>query len=251
VLDLATGKVAQEKKLVPNLESPYEADGGVRSDLMVVDGDAIRVRHMEFDAEDIGKIGFADGATRGPSFRSSISAFSGFLDDSWFNTTVWALGSARGQVMAYDDTHAFGLAAHRKFGQSCGHDIFRLGQQGYLLFCKSMSGNKETGNKEQGRRKKGGKTAHAWSSIVPVRGEAMLLGTNCLYLAGTRDVVDEEDPWAHVKGQKGGILVVYARTDGRKLAEVMLRSAPVFDGMSASQGRIYLVTRDGRINCYE
>jgi hypothetical protein len=261
VLDLATGKVTQEKNLVPDLASSYEADGGLRSDLMVADGDTIRIRHMAFDPEDIGENSFAKGATRGPSFRSALSAIGGFLDDSWFNTTVWTLGSAKGQVMAHDDTHVFGLAAHNRFGQSCGHDIFRPAQNGYRLFCKSKSGksNTPTTTKGQGNRKgnkkgkkgRAGKAAYLWSNMVPLRAEAMLLGSNCLYLAGTRDVVEERDPWAHVEGRKGGLLTVYSRSDGKKLAEVPLPSAPAFDGMSASHGNVYLVTRDGRITCYE
>ena len=257
VLDLATGKVAQEKKLVPNLASAYEADGGVRSDLIVLDGDTIRVRHMAFDPKDIEKIKFAKGASRGPSFKSSLSAIGGFLDDSWFNTTVWGLGNAKGQVMAHDDTHVFGLVAHNKFGQSCGHDIFRLAQNGYRPFCKSMPGKsdkataREARDRRRGKKKRAGKVAYLWSNRVPLRGQAILLGSNCLYLAGTRDVVEKKNPWAHVEGRKGGLLAVYARLDGKRLAEVPLPSAPVFDGMSASQGNVYLVTRGGKVHCYE
>ena len=255
VLDLETGEVLQEKKLVPDLTSSYEADEGLRSDLMVADGDTIRIRHMAFDPEGLGKLTYAKGASRGPSFRNGLSAFSGFLDDSWFNTTVWALGSAKGQVMAHDDTHVFGLAAHRRFGQSCGHDIFKPAQGGYRLFCQSLSKKSPPVSKAQarktGRRKRGAKAKDLWSHMVPVRGEAMLLGGKCIYLAGTRDVVDEKEPWAHVEGRKGGLLAVYARADGKKLSEVPLSSAPAFDGMSASHGNVYLIARDGKIHCYE
>jgi len=258
VLDLATGKVAQARKLVPNLTSSYEADGGVRSDLIVLDGDTMRVRHMGFDPKDIEKITFAKGATRGPSFKSSLSATGGFLDGSWFNTTVWGLGNVKGQVMAHDETHVFGLAAHNRFGQSCGHDIFRPAQNGYRLFGKAVSGTsdkaaaREAQDNRRGRKnRRGGKVAYLWSNRAPLRGEAMLLGSNCLYVAGTRDVVEKTDPWAHVEGRKGGLLAVYARADGKELATVPLPAAPVFDGMSASQGNVYLVTRDGRIHCYQ
>jgi len=253
VLDLKTGKVVQSKKLVPNLASSYEADDGLRSDLMVVDGDVIRIRHMAFDPKNIEKVSFANGASRGPNFKTSLSAISGFLDDSWFNTTVWQIGSAKGQVIAYDDTHVFALAAHRKFGQSCGHDIFQLAQRGYRLSCSSRSQKTNAADKTKGkgRRKSGRRTVNVWSNMAPLRGEGMLLGSNCLYVAGTRDIVDEKDPWAHVEGRKGGLMAIYGRTDGKKLAEVPLPAAPIFDGISASRGNVYLVTRDGKVNCYE
>jgi len=244
-LDLATGKVVQSKTLTPDFTSSYESEGGLRSDLMVVDGDTIRVRHMQFPADGIGKTVFGGGKSRGPTFKTGISTAGGFLDDSWFNTTSWSVGSVRGQIIAYDERHAFGLVGQRRFGQSCGHDIFNVGQEGYLLFCQSLGGKNRVSKKEKG------KTSYVWSHRVPIRGEAILAAKNHLYLAGTRDILDTEDPWGHVEGRKGGVLAVYARTDGTKLAEVSLSSAPAFDGMSASAGNLFVVTRDGTINCYQ
>jgi len=251
-LELATGKAVQEKKLLPDLESHYEAEQGVRSDLMVADGDSIRVRHMAFAADDIEKTQFVKGASRGPSIKSSLSAISGFLDDSWFNTTVWGVGPVRGQIVTYDGTHAFGLLANKRFGQSCGHDIFSIAQGGYLLFCTSRAGKGAPVSKKpaRGKTKKGSRSRYLWSHTVPIRGEAILAADNCLYLAGTRDVVDEDDPWAHVEGRRGGVLAVHSREDGARLGEVSLASAPVFDGMSASVGNVFLVARDGSVSCY-
>jgi len=37
---------------------------------------------------------------------------------------------------------------------------------------------------------------------------------------------------------------------GRKLREVVLEVAPVSDGLSAADGQLYLVTRNGKITCY-
>jgi hypothetical protein len=48
----------------------------------------------------------------------------------------------------------------------------------------------------------------------------------------------------------GGVLAIYAGVDGKKLEEIPLSSAPVFDGLSASNGNVFLVTRDGNIRCY-
>ena len=41
-----------------------------------------------------------------------------------------------------------------------------------------------------------------------------------------------------------------SRADGRKLAEHRLASAPVYDGMAAARGRLYLSTADGRVVCF-
>jgi hypothetical protein len=38
-------------------------------------------------------------------------------------------------------------------------------------------------------------------------------------------------------------------SDGKLLAEYKLESAPVWDGMAASDGRLYISTRKGRLLC--
>jgi len=153
--------------------------------------------------------------------------------------------------MSYDQTHAFGVLAHKNFSNSYKHDVFEVGQQGHFLFCKSLSGTDAGASRRRGAVKKSGKIAYVWSSRISIRAQSLLVSDNCLYLAGTRDVVDEKDPWAHVEGRMGGVLAVYARADGKKLDEVPISSAPVFDGLSASNGNVFLVTRDGNIRCYD
>jgi hypothetical protein len=51
------------------------------------------------------------------------------------------------------------------------------------------------------------------------------------------------------QGRKGGILLAIDKTTGETLAEFELPSPPVFDGMIATAGRLYLTTADGRVLC--
>ena len=51
-------------------------------------------------------------------------------------------------------------------------------------------------------------------------------------------------------GKKGALLWAVATADGKKLAEYKLDSVPVFNGMAAANGRLYLVTKDGKILCF-
>jgi len=78
----------------------------------------------------------------------------------------------------------------------------------------------------------------------------MLLAGEILFAAGTDDVLDPDDPWATYEGRKGGRLIAFSAVDGRKLAEYELPAAPVFDGMAAANGRIYLSTRGGNLTCH-
>lgn len=254
-LDLNAGEVVQKKKLVPDLNSNYETKGALLADLLTVDGDRLYLRHMAFPVDDLEQVTFEGAARHGPTAKATgLCPTSGFLDTSWFNTTVWGLGSLRGQIMSYDKTHAFGVLAHKNFTNSYKHDVSQVGREGYLLFCKSLAGTKKdaTSKRRGGKKgagKKGGKSAYVWSSKVPIRAQSLVVGDNCLYLAGTRDLVNEKDPWGHVEGRLGGVLAIYARADGKKLGEIPLKSAPVFDGLSASNRNVFLVTKDGRVNC--
>jgi len=71
-----------------------------------------------------------------------------------------------------------------------------------------------------------------------------------LFAAGSDDVLYPDDPWAAYEGRKGGKLMAFSIADGRKMAEYDLSVAPVFDGMSAAYGRIYLSARGGKLICY-
>jgi hypothetical protein len=54
---------------------------------------------------------------------------------------------------------------------------------------------------------------------------------------------------AAFEGRAGGRLWVVSTEDGKRLAECELEQPPVFDGMSAARGRLYLATSDGSLIC--
>ena len=77
----------------------------------------------------------------------------------------------------------------------------------------------------------------------------MVSAENALFVVGPPDVLDPNDPMASFDGRRGAVLWVVSKDDGRKLAECKLGSPPVFDGMAAAAGRLYLSTLDGRVTC--
>jgi outer membrane protein assembly factor BamB len=94
----------------------------------------------------------------------------------------------------------------------------------------------------------------------------MVLANTTLFIAGPPDVVDEEEAFynpndekiqaklaeqnAALGGRKGGLLLVVSASDGKKLTEYKLESIPVWDGMAAANGRLYLATKNGKILCF-
>jgi hypothetical protein len=93
----------------------------------------------------------------------------------------------------------------------------------------------------------------------------MVLADGTLFVAGPADLVDEEatfrqinDPQARqalmeqagaLEGKRGAVLWAVSAADGEQLAELRLEAPPVFDGLAAAGGRLYLVGQDGTVVC--
>lgn len=45
------------------------------------------------------------------------------------------------------------------------------------------------------------------------------------------------------------MLWAVSAADGKKQAEYTLAAPPVFDGMAAANGKLFLVTLDGKVSC--
>ncbi|MBM4078784.1 MAG: hypothetical protein FJ278_03725, partial [Planctomycetes bacterium] len=88
-----------------------------------------------------------------------------------------------------------------------------------------------------------------WVANLPVRIRAMVRTGNALFVAGPPDVCDPSDPTAALEGRKGGWLLAFSVSDGKELTRCQLDSAPVFDGLAAAHGRLYLATTDGKVLC--
>ena len=50
-------------------------------------------------------------------------------------------------------------------------------------------------------------------------------------------------------GQRGGWLYAVDKKDGGPISEIELGSVPVFDGLVAARGRLFLAMKDGSVVC--
>lgn len=89
-----------------------------------------------------------------------------------------------------------------------------------------------------------------WVKVIPVRVRAMVRTGRVLFAAGTPDVCGPDDPTGALEGRKGAVLMAFDPADGKKLAQTDVTWSPVFDGMIAADGRLYISTTNGRIVCY-
>ena len=107
---------------------------------------------------------------------------------------------------------------------------------------------------------------HRWARDLPMFVHAMVLADKTLFIAGPPDMIDEDqisktldvpgvagklrEQNAALDGKQGALLRVVSASDGKKLAEYKLESVPVWDSMAASNGRLYLATRNGKVLCF-
>jgi outer membrane protein assembly factor BamB len=98
-----------------------------------------------------------------------------------------------------------------------------------------------------------------------IQARAMVLADKTLFVAGPPDIVDEEKAFfalsdaevlkelaeqsALLHGKEGALLWAISAQNGKKLAEYKLDSLPVWDGMIASSGKLYLTTMTGEVAC--
>lgn len=84
-----------------------------------------------------------------------------------------------------------------------------------------------------------------WKITVSVAPRAMVLAGDRLFLAGTPNVRDEQDPTEPVRGESGARLLTIEIVDGRRLNERQLDVAPRHDGLIAANDRLFLSTASG------
>jgi len=186
----------------------------------------------------------------------------GFLDDSWFNRTYWMYSASwpgyylahraakTGQLLVVgpEKTYAIQVYPSRNFQSP----LFTPGERGYLLLADRNDNEPVLDYRTRGTTKGWGYTRMAppeWYAWLPIRVRAMVLAGEHLFVVGPPDRVDPEDPMATFEGRRGSVLRVLSAADGRTLAEYRLPSAPVFDGLIAAGGRLYMTTTDGQVFC--
>ena len=155
-----------------------------------------------------------------------------------------------GQILSFDDEVTYGVHV---FTERQGHSPrFWPAKEGYELFADLNENELMLHPTAIGREKGDGymrMLPPKWCTRIPVRGKAMVLAGERLYVAGPPDEVPEDDPMGSFEGRLGGRLWVISASDGERLAEYELNQSPVFDGLIAAQGRLYISGQGGVLTC--
>ena len=191
-------------------------------------------------------------------------ANTGLLEDCWGHRWNWQLGNGDtfGKLLAYNERMACGIQTyytflkHDKSMHPDTHDghlhqkytRYTPGQfpVGTRLFARENKQQEISESKRRQRRRLDA-NGYQWNKKALVQFRAMVLAEDTLFAAGWKDSVKifEKSP----SDKNDSVLMVLSAADGDMLSEYTLDAEPVFDGMAAAYGKLYLSLKNGTVLC--
>lgn len=254
--DPETGK--QPKQFAPS------AMPGARADILTGDGSGVYLRDMVFDKRGVEL----------PKGRPHLLTLTGFLDDSWAHRSYWIFGthcsvstgcSRRdrnlifGRLLVFDESMIYG------YGRRQIHWSNQLQDGAYRLFAvkrdeprPSQTGRDEGTSQTSASSRRGEARRSAavepWTKPVTIQVRAMVLADKVLFVAGPpadagNGPAGRNENKGALRKESPGLLMAISASDGTELAQYQLDSSPVFDGMAAAYGRLYVSMEDGSLLC--
>jgi len=233
--------------LAPDRSDSFAMQGAT-TDILVADGESVYLRRMRFDGDLVEQ----------KAKRPHLFSTSGLLDDWEHNRSYWVLGTGDfyGTPVAYpwilrkDIKVPFGLMI--AFDEKTVWGVHRA--KGYQVFAMPRPDPelKESALPDFKTRTSTKKAASAnWTASLGIRPRAMLRAGDLLFFGGrSADHTDNSSSAAPARTDSvRGYLQVVSCVDGKTVREMGLASSPVWDGMAAAQGRLFVPCVDGTLVC--
>lgn len=256
-LDPDTGE-----QLVPEAQFNME---GTTNDILSGDGDLVFLKYFTFDRAGV----------RSEATRPHLFSITGLLGEDWFVRSYWMVGEGMpgagwsnwanaantfpaGRILSFRGELVYGYGRENLAGGPVGHraDSYRLFASRRTSPAAPVPADAAA---KQRKSKPPRQVEPLWTDPQSLIVRAMVLGRDRLALAGPRDLgrklpeplafANEPEARAGFDGEQGVYLRIADAADGRTISECELPAMPVFDGLAAANGRLYLATRDGRVLC--
>ncbi|MEZ5384182.1 MAG: PQQ-binding-like beta-propeller repeat protein [Prosthecobacter sp.] len=245
----------------PPVTGSFEMDGALPDILSSQDG-MVFMRHRTFDKESLSQ--------RAPA--PHLYSPTGYLDDNWWHRTYWVYGEdtksgyggwwqsgnklPAGRILVVGDDAVYGFGRNFYAGQNSAQ--FSRGEKYVLSASEKRAGAEPDFTPAMKDHKEGTylktdwtklrTTPVKWSDEIPFSVRAMVLAGDTLFAAGPYgDAIRSDDAFT---GKRGVRLAAAATKDGKLLASYAIDAMPVFDGLVAANGRLYLAMQDGSVACY-
>jgi outer membrane protein assembly factor BamB len=234
-LDPATGeKLSKTEICSPDPQTGQQPEQygpnampGARSDILAADDQYVYLRDLTFTKD----------GTEVPDRRPHLFTLTDFLDDTWTHRSYWIFGTESsistgcsgrdknllyGRLLVFNDTTVYG------YGRATVHWSSEFEDGAYRLFARHRDADKPH-----------------WSNPVPVHIRAMVLAGDTLFAAGAGPAPgkapEKQNP------SPTPLLLAISATDGSELARYRIPAAPVFNGMAAAEGELFLTLQNGQM----
>ena len=253
--DIVQNTVDYKTLTAPDRSDSFSMAGGATTDVLVSDGTSVYLRQVRFNRD----------LERQEQGGRHLFSTTRLLDGEEVHRSHWMLGTADfsripvayswivnplrsrwgvrpavpyGVLLAFDSQTAWGVRRWR----------------GYTLYAHANTpfSADETplpDFRPSGKGKDEGGPTWQWSETLALRPRAMVHAGKRLFLGGAPTVTKAPESFPAFEGERNGLLWVVSAEDGKKLTECRLDSPPVWDGMAAANGRLYIAARDGRVVC--
>lgn len=158
------------------------------------------------------------------------------------------------------------------FTSGKAQDESGLNNDGSIVAATSVPGRSGKALHFAGRTNAGGRSSGSfvephWTKDAPLFVRAMVKAGPNLFIVGPPDIVDEAETFERLKnrdvtveavlsrqdallnGSEGALLRAVSASDGSTLSSMQIESLPVWDGLAAAHGRLFLSTQDGTVIC--
>ena len=253
------------RKVVDTIISTRNPDGseildeqsvdGCLSDVLSSDGERLFMRHQVLDLE----------GNRKPDRVTHLHTPDGYLSSDTTNRWQWTYAPMytsphqgafydlrlsrtlfpSGRILVEGDDTIYGFGQNRY-----DRPIAEMGGQ-WALFAAAKESDVPLDLTAREYRKLGlsGKQSveFRWWKRIPIQVRAMVQTEDVLFVAGPNG--SPLTSQAALDGKAAASLLAVSPVDGQVLAEMSLPSTPVWDGMAAAEGNLYLALANGQVLC--
>jgi len=217
---------------------------GARADILTADDKHVYLRDMVFNAQGVNVTKPAPSTSSGQALSEAergephLFTLTDFLDDSWVHRSYWIFGtkcsistgcSGRDRNLIFGRLIVFNKSNIYGYGRKQLHWSNMLQDGPYRVFGMSRD-----------------ETAKQWEKSVPMQVRAMVLAGKVLFVAGL--LANEIDGPDGPDQSRRAALLALSASDGTELGRCSLDSTPVFDGMAAAYGRLYVSMKNGSVS---
>jgi len=255
---------------------------GALPDVLSSDGKFIYMRHTRFDRQgtaqepDVPHLFSPAGFLDDSWWHRTYWIYGTRMNSGWGGWTRVGYEVPAGRLLVADESSIYGYGRLNQYALHGAHvgvpksllpwppedrDNRARGTTHYQLFACSKEPEivDVPPRKPRGSSRDRKQLKCYWSNSLGLTARAMVLADRTLFMAGPPELFALTDgtsagqdlarAQAAYEGAKGGLLWAVSAEDGSKIAEHRLDYPPVFDGMIASNNRLYLSLENGTVLC--